>query len=45
MKGAWIVSLAWLVAALVLATPVAMAQQEGGAKASDSVWSGVHTAA
>lgn len=42
--GAWIVSLTGLVAALALATPVAMAQ-EGGAKASVSVWSGVYTAA
>ena len=41
--GAGIVSLTGLVAALALATPVAMAQ-EGGAKAGVSIWSGVYTA-
>jgi mono/diheme cytochrome c family protein len=43
--GAWIVSLTWLAVALALASPIAMAQQDGGAKARVSVWSGVYTAA
>ena len=42
--GRWIVSLAWLVAALAATAPVAVAQ-EGGAKAKISVWSGVYTKA
>ena len=41
--GRWIVSLAWLAAALGAAVPVAMAQE--GAKAKASIWSGVYTAA
>ena len=43
--GAWIVSLAWLVAAPVVTSQGAMAQQDGGAKTRVSVWSGVYTAA
>jgi cytochrome c len=41
--GTWIVSLAGLVAALAVTSPVALAQE--GAKTKVSVWSGVYTAA